>query len=94
VREIELAQGSEVACDSVWCFLNHIYDKGGPLVILFLFVAYVFYRLVWKVWSTAMESKDKEIERLIEERNFYQEKVFPGRLSTNLSVSMIKEDKK
>ena len=89
-----MTQGTEVSCNSFWCFLTHVYDKGGPLVILFLFVAYVFYKLVWKVWSTAMESKDKEIERLIEERNFYQQRVFPDRLSTNLNVPMIKDEKK
>lgn len=90
-----MTQGSEVICDNFWCAFNHVYDKGGPLVILFLFVAFVFYKLVWKVWSSAMESKDKEIERLIEERNFYQQKVFPDRLTTNVkSQKAIKDDKK
>ena len=38
-------------CDNAWCLLGHVYDKGGVGVLCFMFVAYIFYRMVWKVWQ-------------------------------------------
>lgn len=70
-------------CDNAWSFLATLYKEGGMGVLCFLFVAYMFCALVWRVWSAAMKSKDDEIERLIEERNFLQDQVLPGRLSSN-----------
>jgi hypothetical protein len=43
----------------------------------------VFHRLVWRVWKAAMKSKDDEIQRLIEERNYLQSKIFPDRGSSD-----------
>ena len=90
-----MAQGSQhidaEVCSNVWCFLAAIYKEGGIGVLCFLFIAFVCYRLVWKVWSAAMKSKNDEIERLIEERNFLQDKVFPRRLSSN-TKSFERED--
>jgi hypothetical protein len=75
---------AEVAtCTNFWCFTEHIYDKGGIGVLSFLILGYVFHRLVWKVWKAAMKRKDDEIERLIEERNYLQSKVFSDRGSSD-----------
>jgi hypothetical protein len=71
------------ACTNFWCFAEHIYEKGGIGVLSFLMLSYMFYRLVWKVWKAAMKSKDDEIERLIEERNYLQSKVFRDRGSSD-----------
>lgn len=76
-------QTTETSCDNVWCFVSAIYNSGGIGVLCFLFIAYIFYSLVWKVWSAAMASKNDEIERLIEERNFLQSQLFPRRLTSD-----------
>jgi hypothetical protein len=70
---------TDCTCDNAWCLLGHIYDKGGVGVISFLLTAFVFYRLVWKVWKAAMKAKDDEIERILDERNYFQSKRFPER---------------
>ncbi len=83
-----MATAQPIAGENLWSFLEHIYDKGGlgvlAAVVCLLFLAFIFYKLVWRVWSAALESKDKEIERLIDERNYLQGKMFPDRESTNL----------
>jgi hypothetical protein len=79
----DTAAHAEAICNNAWCFLEHLYDKGGVTVVGLFFVAFVFYKLVWKVWSSAMKAKDDEIERLIAERDFYQEQSFPKRISSD-----------
>lgn len=76
------AQAGADCASNAWDFLGHLYEKGGVGVIAFLLVAYAFYKLVWKVWTAAMRSKDREIARLVGERNYYQSKLFPDRLTS------------
>jgi hypothetical protein len=73
----------EIVCDNAYCLLLEFYDRGGFGLLGFLLVGFVFYKLVWKVWTAAMRSKDKEIERLVEERNFYQRRILPDRLTSD-----------
>lgn len=77
--------GSQVedSCASLWCFANHVYDKGGVGGLSLLLMGYAFYQLVWKVWQVAMKSKNAEIERLIRERNYLQSKVFADKQSSD-----------
>lgn len=75
--------GAENYCTSLWCVVDHVYDKGGIGVLSFLLLSYAFYRLVWKVWRFAIRSKDAEIERLIKERNYLQSKLFSDRQSSD-----------
>lgn len=49
-----------------WDSVIQVLKDQGPLAIVLVVVLYLFYDLIWKVWSKAMESKDKEIERLTE----------------------------
>jgi hypothetical protein len=66
-----------------WDFLIYVYENDGIWVLLFLGLAYVFYRLIWKVWSAAMTRMQDEIERISNERDFYQRKVFPDLLTSD-----------
>jgi hypothetical protein len=68
-------------CNTVWCIVQHLYDLGGAGIFSFIFLSYAFYALVWKVWSASMKCRDEEIERLIEERNFFQARLFSDRKS-------------
>lgn len=43
-----------------------VFIERGPLAVVFLVLLVLFYNLLWKVWLSALMSKDKEIERLIE----------------------------
>ena len=74
--------GTDGVCSNVWCFLADLYEKGGAGILCFLFIAYIFHSLVWKVWSAAMKSKNEEIERLVQERNFLQSRLFTKRLTS------------
>jgi hypothetical protein len=80
-----LAIAGRICVDSVcttgWCVVQHLYDLGGVGVFSFIFLAYAFYKLVWKVWSASMRCRDEEIRRLIEERKFFQSRLFSERKS-------------
>lgn len=41
--------------------------KEGPLAVVFVVLLLLFYNLTWKVWTRAMDSKDAEIKRLIDQ---------------------------
>ena len=51
------SQGVQNYCASLWCVVDHVYDKGGIGVLSFLLLGYAFYRLVWKVWRFAIEKQ-------------------------------------
>lgn len=42
------------------------------LVVLLGFVCFLLWKLIWQVWSAAMQSKEREIERVSKERDKYQ----------------------
>jgi len=65
-----------------WSFLADVFEQHGVTAILLIAVCYLFYKLIWKVWNRAMDAKDQEIERLVEERNKYQKLVFDKLLSS------------
>jgi hypothetical protein len=66
-------------CNTVWCVVQHLYDLGGIGIFSFMFLWYAFHTLVWKVWSASMKRRDEEIQRVIEERNFFQSRLFSER---------------
>jgi hypothetical protein len=68
-------------CNTAWCVVQHLYDLGGVGVFSFMFLSYAFYKLIWKVWSASVKCRDDEIQRLIEERNFFQSRLFSERKS-------------
>jgi hypothetical protein len=89
-----MAQGSEPVATGVngfWGFLTHVYDQQGILVLAFLCLAFLFYKLIWQVWTAAMEAKEREISRISEERNFYQNLVFERRLSSEDETKKIEK---
>lgn len=57
------------------------------LVLLLAFACFLLWKLVWQVWSTAMQSKEKEIERVSKERDKYQALVFERLRSSETSRS-------
>ena len=61
-------------------FLDDIRSENGVVVLTLLTVIGFLYfnlsKLTWKVWSTAMQSKDREIARLIHDRDQYRALVF------------------
>jgi len=59
-----------------WDFLADVLRNHGVTALLLIAVCILFYRLIWKVWSQAMEAKNQEIERLVKERDKYQELFF------------------
>jgi hypothetical protein len=61
-------------------FLNDVRSKDGVVVMTLLAVIWFLYRglstLTWRVWSATLLSKDREIARLILDRDRYQALVF------------------
>ena len=66
-----------------WDFVIILYEDGGIWVVCFLALAFMFYRLVWKVWSSAMQRMENEIKRVTAERDFYQSKSFQDLLTSD-----------
>jgi hypothetical protein len=60
------------ASDSFWGFITHVLDKHGAVALVLVLMCFLFWRLIWKVWSATLKSKDAEIERLVTERDKYQ----------------------
>lgn len=69
-----------------WSVLDTFISEHGLLGFVLLGVIWVFWKLIWKVWSSAMQSKDDEIKRLVEERNWLQDQLYGGkRLSSRVT---------
>jgi hypothetical protein len=81
---VTAANDAATLCNSYPCAFVHVYDNGGVGVLAFFGLCFLFYKLIWKVWRSMIKSKDQEIERLTKERNFYQDKLFPERLTTDI----------
>jgi hypothetical protein len=77
---------TQQSCDSWACAFTHVYDHGGMPVLALFSVFFLFYKLIWKVWLAMITSKDAEIDRLTKERNFYQEKLFPDRSTSDIQL--------
>lgn len=60
--------------------LAQIQSENGLTVMLLVglvgFGCFLFWSLIWRVWSAAMKAKDDEIARLAKERDRYQTLVF------------------
>lgn len=77
--------------------LNQIHSQYGllvlMLVVIIVFGCLLFWKLVWRVWSGALSAKDSQIERLVEERDMYQEIVLDSlrrsRLGTKEGAALI-----
>jgi hypothetical protein len=69
--------------------LDQIQSRYGLIVLVLLFLlifsCFMFWKLVWKVWSDAMKAKDEEISRISEERDKYQALVFERLESSDVS---------
>lgn len=76
----------EEAAPGIWELILTVQEQHGlSAAILLLIVLALFgllYKLIWKVWSSAMKSKDDEIERLVRERDKYQKLVFERLLTS------------
>lgn len=48
------------------------------LILIILGMALLLWKLVWRVWRATLTSKNDEIDRLVDERNKYQDMVFEG----------------
>jgi len=60
--------------------LSQIQTQYGLIVMILVaitaFSCFLFWRLVWKVWSETLRAKDAEIARLSKDRDSYQTWVF------------------
>jgi len=68
-------------------FLMEVSKQHGVVAIVLCFVCFLFWRMIWKVWDTAMRAKDQEIERVVAERDKYQKLVFERFLSSAVDTS-------
>ena len=70
--------------------LNQIHSQYGllvlMLVLIIVFGCLLFWKLVWRVWSGALSAKDSQIERLVEERDMYQEIVLESLRTSRLGT--------
>jgi len=70
--------------------LNQIQSAHGlivlVLVLLLAFSWFLLWKTTWSVWNKAMEAKDKEIQRISQERDKYQSLVFARLESSGVDV--------
>ena len=69
---MSLPEGAN-AENGFWSFIGTFLNEHGLLGVVLLFFIFLFWRMIWVVWSKAMESKDQEIERLVEEKRRLQD---------------------
>jgi hypothetical protein len=73
--------------------LDQIRSQYGLLVLMLVviigFGCFLFWKLIWKVWSAALSAKNEEIARLARERDAYHALVL-DRLRTS-TPSILKE---
>ena len=69
---MSLPEGANVD-NGAWSFIGTFLNEHGLLGLVLLFFIFLFWRMIWVVWSKAMESKDQEIERLVEEKRRLQD---------------------
>jgi hypothetical protein len=65
-------------------FLADVFKEHGAVAVSLVVVSVLFYKMTWSVWRDAMKAKDEEIDRLVGERNKYQDLVFERLLSSRL----------
>jgi hypothetical protein len=60
--------------------LNQIQSQYGVVVLMLVviigFGCLLFWKLIWRVWSSALSAKEQEIARLERERDLYQVMIF------------------
>lgn len=60
--------------------LEQIHVQYGLLVLMLVLIIgfgfFLFWKLVWKVWSGALSAKSEEVARVAEERDVYKALVF------------------
>jgi len=75
---------SNEAPEGFWEFAGNLLgQEGGIFAVLLLAMMFLFWRLIWNVWSSAMKAKDDEIDRIATERDKYQRLVFRNLLSSD-----------
>jgi len=67
--------------------MAQVYRDHGLLALVLIVLCIFGWKFVWRVWNTAMKSKDDEIERLVKERDKYHNLVFK-----NLRTSAVTDD--
>ncbi len=70
--------------DGLWNLVAQLWADGGSVVVVLVFVCFIFWQMIWRVWSAAMRGKDEEISRLVAERDKYQSLVFERLLSSSV----------
>lgn len=63
-------------------FIGEVLKEHGSVAVALVTVTVLFYKMTWSVWRDAMKAKNEEIERLVAERNKYQQIVFERLLSS------------
>jgi len=64
--------------EGFWGVVRSILEQHGLLGLVLLFLILLFWKLIWNVWSSAMRSKDEEIERLVKEKRWLQQQLMNG----------------
>ena len=67
-------------------FLEQIHSQYGLVVLMLVLIigfgCFLFWKLIWKVWSSALMAKNQEIARLARERDVYKAMAFDCLRST------------